>query len=62
MSNDIDMERPDPHFVHEAVCFYCTKKWIAVAPVGTQELECPKCGKMGFARNARVIDFFEEQK
>jgi len=47
-----------PHLVHEAVCFYCTKMWVAVAPVGTTELECPQCGKMGFARKANVINLF----
>lgn len=51
-----------PHFVHEAVCFYCTKMWVAVAPVGTTELECPQCGKMGFARRQRVYNIFGEGK
>lgn len=57
------MSEKDAHFVHEAVCFYCTKMWVAVAPVGTAELECPQCGKMGFARRARVYNIFGgEQK
>ena len=53
------MSDSDPHFVHEAYCFYCTHKWVAVAPVGTSELECPQCGKMGFARKERVFNIFE---
>jgi hypothetical protein len=59
MNNVTEIDSLGPHFVHEAVCFYCRKKWVAVAPVGTQELECPECGKMGFARKARVFNLFE---
>jgi len=54
-------DKQDSYFVHEAVCFYCTKKWVAVAPVGTTELECPQCGKMGFARKQRVYNIFDKQ-
>jgi hypothetical protein len=53
------MSDDGPHFVHEAYCFYCTHMWVAVAPAGTSELECPHCGKMGFARKARVFNIFE---
>lgn len=26
-----------------AACMVCRHTWVAVAPRGTQELECPKC-------------------
>lgn len=44
MSNIIAFERNDPHLSGEAICACCRHKWIAVAPVGTKELECPECG------------------
>lgn len=27
-------------------CEFCAKRWIAVRSVGTERLECPKCGRM----------------
>lgn len=35
-----------PHLSGEAICIDCGFKWIAVAPVGTDWLECPECGLM----------------
>ena len=36
---------PEPaHFTGPAVCLDCKHEWVAVAPVGTVYLECPKCG------------------
>jgi phage FluMu protein Com len=35
-----------PHFSGEAHCLHCKHEWIAVAPVGTIELECPECKTM----------------
>lgn len=32
-----------PHKTGPATCSYCKYTWIAVAPVGTDVLECPKC-------------------
>lgn len=41
----------DPHYVAEAMCWKCGKRWIAVYPTGTllKELECPGCGNVGYA-------------
>lgn len=33
-----------PHMSGEAVCLVCKHKWVAVAPTGTHQLECPSCG------------------
>jgi hypothetical protein len=30
----------------EARCFQCEHTWVAVAPVGTVQLECPNCHTM----------------
>lgn len=27
-------------------CSICTHEWIAVRPLGTDEVECPNCGNM----------------
>ncbi len=32
-----------PHLSGHAHCVHCGHKWVAVAPVGTRELECPEC-------------------
>jgi len=36
----------DPHGAGEAFCLGCNHKWVAVAPVGTTQLECPECHTM----------------
>jgi len=33
-----------PHLAGEALCLSCSHKWVAVAPKGTEWLECPECG------------------
>jgi hypothetical protein len=33
-----------PHTAGTAICLDCKYEWVAVAPVGTIWLECPKCG------------------
>lgn len=42
----LDSRRPDPHRNGEAKCLACGHKWVAVAPLGIDELECPDCGTM----------------
>lgn len=32
-----------PTLAGAAACMNCHHSWVAVAPVGTHELECPKC-------------------
>lgn len=36
-------EKDDPHLSGEARCIGCGQEWVAVAPVGTWQLECPNC-------------------
>ena len=40
------LEPADPHISGKAVCTACQYRWVAVAPVGTTELRCPKCDTM----------------
>ena len=35
-----------PHGSGEAFCMQCGHDWVAVAPVGTKQLECPNCKTM----------------
>lgn len=44
--------RPDPHLVSIVKCTNCQKRWTAVRPenVRIYELECPQCGKIGYAK------------
>lgn len=35
-----------PHTMGQGVCKHCSHQWIAVAPTGAKELECPACHKM----------------
>jgi hypothetical protein len=37
-------EKADPHATGEAKCLDCGKRWAAVAPIGTRQLDCPDCG------------------
>jgi len=37
----------DDEYVTGAVrCIFCAHEWVGVRPVGTENMECPKCGKM----------------
>ena len=48
MSNviDLDSRRPNPHSSGQAKCLACNFSWVAVAPVGTHQHECPRCHTM----------------
>lgn len=49
MSNVIEFKQKpeyDPHMTGEAFCIGCSHTWVAVAPVGTAQLECPACNAM----------------
>lgn len=41
-----------PHLVSVVKCTNCQKRWTAVRPesVRIYELECPLCGKIGYAK------------
>lgn len=36
--------REEPHASGECICANCRHEWVAAAPVGVTQLECPKCG------------------
>lgn len=40
-----------PHVASEVACLKCKHRWIAVRPKSCMliDLECPKCGDIGFA-------------
>lgn len=37
-------EERTPHIAGEALCIGCRHEWVATAPTGTWQLECPECG------------------
>lgn len=40
----VPFERPEPHSAGEAICGNCRYEWVATAPAGIVQLECPECG------------------
>ena len=46
-----DINANKEHRVSEVVCLNCKRRWISVRPTETllKNLECPKCGLVGFA-------------
>jgi len=44
MNNVINLQEHKPHLSGNAKCLACDYKWVAVAPIGTVDLECPECG------------------
>jgi hypothetical protein len=44
MGEVLNLGTQRPHLSGEAICKACDYEWVAVAPVGTIELECPECG------------------
>lgn len=45
MSDDkvVSLDDRRPHMSGEARCLCCGHKWVAIAPIGTVELECTEC-------------------
>jgi hypothetical protein len=43
MTEIINLAEHRPHMSGTAKCIECCHTWVAVAPVGTYRLECPKC-------------------
>lgn len=41
----------DPHEASEVKCDLCNKKWLAVRPLGINQLECPNCTNMVYFEN-----------
>jgi len=45
----------DPYLSGDAHCMSCKHTWVAVCPVGTIWLECPKCGSLKGLMDFKVI-------
>lgn len=48
--NVIDINANKPHWTDRVTCCACGHWWQAVAPVGTDICECPKCHQMSGVR------------
>lgn len=46
MGTLVDLDDYRPHRVGAAYCVACDRTWIAVAPAGTDVLQCPRCREM----------------
>lgn len=46
MAEIINLSERRPHLSGPAVCSCCLHKWVAVAEVGTWQLQCPQCRTM----------------
>ena len=48
--------------VSQVICLNCLRRWISARPVDTRldELECPDCGKQGFAIETGETSVAEE--
>lgn len=46
MGDVVELRQAEPkesHVTGEAFCVQCNHEWVAVAPAGTTQLECPEC-------------------
>lgn len=48
--NVIDINANKPHWTERVTCSACGHWWQAVAPVGADVCECPKCHQMSGVR------------
>jgi len=46
MTDVINIDDHRPHEARSVECVACGKKWVAVFPVDTKQLECPQCNKL----------------
>jgi len=45
-NNIVDLDAQRPHVAGPVICLHCEHEWVAVRPVGTHPMECPKCQAM----------------
>ena len=64
MGEIVDLDAKRPHWSGIASCLRCKHEWVAVAPVGTDDLQCPSCGSGSgvkySAREVRLIQALEQ--
>ena len=46
INNAVRGEGEDFHMTGDVLCTACKNEWTGVVPVGTHELECPRCHTM----------------
>ena len=46
----VDLDAQRPHVAGPVLCLRCEHEWVAVRPVGTHPMECPKCQGHGGLR------------
>ena len=46
MTQIIQLDDHRPHKAQYVACMKCAQDWVAVAPAGATNLECPSCGEM----------------
>jgi len=44
--NIIQLSDHRPHDAQYVACMNCAHDWVAVFPINTPALQCPKCGEM----------------
>lgn len=61
MTNVVELDKFRPHVSGQAKCAGCNHEWVAVAPTGTVQLECPNCERLTgrFYCGAMPETFFE---
>ena len=61
MTKVVNLDDHRPHDARYVVCMKCAKDWVAVAPVGVKNLECPECGEMsGEQVNYHDVNWFRD--
>ena len=61
MTKVVNLDDHRPHDARYVVCMKCAKDWVAVAPVGVKNLECPECGEMsGEQVNYHDVNWFKD--
>lgn len=46
MGEVVSLTKERPHLCGEAICGQCRHEWVAVAPSGTTQFQCPECKSM----------------
>lgn len=55
MAEVIDLDAQRPHWAGNASCIDCNHEWVAVTPLQTVSLECPRCSGKGVRFSLREM-------
>lgn len=50
-------DQDEPHRVSMVNCHWCNCNWVAIYPVGTRMLDCPKCSVQNSLAKAERVMF-----